>query len=91
MLSVLERLINHFLDERGVGGARKVLNGFALAEEREGRGSHHPVAFGGEHVLDDVELREFDLPFVLLRVLDEIRLHLLAVDAGRAEEHHEHG
>jgi len=91
LLSVLERLINHFLDERGVGGARKVLDGFAVTEERKGRGSHYPVAFGGELALDDVELREPDFAFVFHGVLDEIRLHLLAVDAGRAEEHHEHG
>jgi len=87
----LERLVNQFLDECGVGGARKILDGFAVAEEREGRSSHHPVAFGGERALDDVELYEFNFAFVLLRVLDEIRLHLLAVDARGAGEHHEHG
>jgi hypothetical protein len=73
LLTVLERLINHFLDERGVGCARKVLDGFAVAEEREGRGGHHPVAFGGELALEDVESREPDFAFVLLRVLDKIR------------------
>ena len=87
----MERLVNQFLDERGVGCARKVLDGFALTEEREGLGSYDPVAFGGERALDDVELYEFDFAFVLLGVLDEIRLHLLAVDAGGAVEHHEHG
>ena len=91
LLSILERLINQFLDERRVGSARKVLDGFAVAEEREGRSSHDPVAFGGELALDDVQSREPDFTFVLLRVLDEIRFHLLAVDAGGAVEYHEHG
>ena len=62
-----------------------------MTEEREGRGSHDPVAFGGERALDDVQSRKPDFAFVLLRVLDEIRLHLLAVDARGAVEHHEHG
>ncbi len=44
-----------------------------MAEERECGCGHHPVAFGGELALEDVDFREFDLPFVLLGVLDKIR------------------
>jgi hypothetical protein len=91
LLAVLERLVDHFLQQRRIGGARNVLDGFALAEEHKGRGGHDPVTVGGERALDDVQLREFDRALILQGVLDEVRLHLPAVDARLTEEHHEHG